>query len=114
MNALIDLEKCREYMTITIGGRDHMIKLSGTFDNPYFCGRDVCNVLGYSDTKKALNTHVDFDGKTHLKTITASQLSYNDGKAVYINKKGLEQLISRSKKCGPDTLQWKSLTLIFR
>ena len=32
-------------------------------------------------------------------------LSYNEGKAVYINKKGLEQLLSKSRVCGPDTLQ---------
>jgi hypothetical protein len=29
MNALIDLGKCREHMTVTIGGKDHQIKLSG-------------------------------------------------------------------------------------
>ena len=28
MNTLIDLEKCREYMTVTIGGKDHQIKLA--------------------------------------------------------------------------------------
>lgn len=32
-------------------------------------------------------------------------LNYHDGKAVYINKKGLEQLLSKGKVCGPDTLQ---------
>ena len=30
MNALIDLSKCREYMTMNIGGRDHQVRLSGT------------------------------------------------------------------------------------
>jgi hypothetical protein len=29
MNALIDLENCREYMTITLGGRDHQVRLAG-------------------------------------------------------------------------------------
>ena len=45
MSALIDLGKCREYMTVTIGGKDHQIRLSGTVYDPYFCGRDICNVL---------------------------------------------------------------------
>ena len=38
MNALIDLSKCREYMTMNIGGRDNQVRLSGTIENPYFCG----------------------------------------------------------------------------
>ena len=54
MNALIDLTQCREHMTVTIGGKDHQIKLSGTIDDPYFCGRDVCAVLGHKNSKKAL------------------------------------------------------------
>jgi very-short-patch-repair endonuclease len=33
------------------------------------------------------------------------ELSYNERKAVYINKRGLQQLISKSKVCGPDKLQ---------
>jgi len=32
-------------MTVTIGGKDHQIRLSGTVYDPYFCGRDICNVL---------------------------------------------------------------------
>lgn len=57
MNALINLNECREYMTITIGGQDHQIRLNGTIEDPYFCGKDVCIVLGYKSSKKALLTH---------------------------------------------------------
>jgi prophage antirepressor-like protein len=46
MNALIDLTKCREYLTITIGGKNHQVKLNGTIDDPYFCGKDACQILG--------------------------------------------------------------------
>ena len=45
MNALIDLGKCREYMTINIGGKNHQVDLSGTIEDPYFCHNDVCGVL---------------------------------------------------------------------
>ena len=41
MNALINLKDCREYMTITLNNKDHRIKLSGTIDDPYFCGRSL-------------------------------------------------------------------------
>ena len=54
MNALIDLGKCREYMTITLDDRDHKIKLSGTIEDPYFCSRDLCEILGYKDPKDAI------------------------------------------------------------
>lgn len=35
-----------------------MVKLAGTIDNPYFCGKDICIVLGYSNIKKALHENV--------------------------------------------------------
>lgn len=35
MNALIDLEKCREYLTVSINKDNHKIRLSGTINDPY-------------------------------------------------------------------------------
>jgi len=106
MNALIDLTKCREYMTVTVGGRDHQIKLGGTIEDPYFCGKDVCNVLGYKSSKKAVLTHVKSKHKKELSQLVGPNepLTYNNGKTVYINTSGLEQLVYKSKICGPDTL----------
>jgi hypothetical protein len=69
MNALIDLNQCREYMTITIGGKTHRIRLAGTIDEPYFCGRDVCEILEQKDVKYALKTHVLPRYKKELCTI---------------------------------------------
>jgi len=107
MNALIDLTTCSEYMTINIGGQDHQIKLSGTIEDPYFCGKDICKVLGYTDIKKALQKHVKSKHKKELSELWSKEtpLTYHSGKAVYFNKKGLEQLIARSRLCGPDVLQ---------
>jgi very-short-patch-repair endonuclease len=118
MNALIDLTKCREYLTITIDGKNHQVKLNGTIDDPYFCGKDACQILGNKDFKQALQKHVKPKFKQELiqlyqrkvdgaSTYLGSNqpLNYNDGKAVYISKKGLEQLVSKSRVCGPDTLQ---------
>jgi prophage antirepressor-like protein len=45
-------------LTITIGGKNHQVKLNGTIDNPYFCGIDMCGSLGHKNPKKALLTHV--------------------------------------------------------
>jgi hypothetical protein len=32
-------------LTITIGGIEHIVKLAGTVKNPFFCGKDVCDIL---------------------------------------------------------------------
>lgn len=53
--ALINLTDCREHMTITLNEKDHQIKLAGTVDDPYFCGKDICGVLMYKDPKMALH-----------------------------------------------------------
>lgn len=107
MNALIDLTKCREYMTIVIEDRSHQIKLSGTIQIPYFCGIDVCASLGHKNPKKALLTHVKPKHKKELSQLVGTQigsqllgshktLNYHDGKAVYINEAGLYSLIMNS------------------
>jgi len=115
MNALIDLTKCREHLTINIGGRDHQIKLCGTIEDPYFCGRDVCEVLGYSNIQKALYENVKPKHKQTLQGLDTlvqpmlvqpgggctslgsfKPLTYNEGKSVYINEPGLYSLIMNS------------------
>lgn len=42
--------------------------------NPYFVGKDVAEVLGYSNTRKALIDHVDSDEKIDGVTIRDSIL----------------------------------------
>jgi prophage antirepressor-like protein len=110
MNALIDLEKCREYMTVSIGGMNHQVKLSGSIEDPYFCGKEVCIILGHKNPKQALLTHVDEEDKKDLKTLQLGNLNdpnllgqldhnlnYHDGKAVYISETGLYSLILSSQ-----------------
>jgi very-short-patch-repair endonuclease len=105
MNALIDLGKCREYITVNIGDKSHEIKLSGAINEPYFDGNDTALTLGYKNPKKALLTHVKPKHKKELSQLLDKNMTYNEGKAVYINKRGLEELISKSRLCGPDKLQ---------
>ena len=104
MNALIDLGKCREYLTVCLDNQDYIVKLSGTFDNPYFCGNDACIALGYKNVKKALLTHVKSKHKKELKSLVGpaflgsiEPLTYNEGKAVYISEPGLYSLINGSQ-----------------
>ena len=98
---------------------DQKIKIVGTFDDPYFCGIDVCTILEHKNIKNSL-FKLDDDYKKDLKTImeevvspgdTTSKieipttLTYNDGKAVYINEPGLYALIMKSKTHFAKTFQ---------
>ena len=59
-------------MTVTISGKDHQIRLSGTVYDPYFCGRDICNVLGYEAPLKALQRYVDEEDKKQLNMVESN------------------------------------------
>ena len=69
----------------------------------WFCGKDVCEVLGFRDSKDALLTKVRHAYKTALKSLDmagktpANPVPYHAGKAVYISETGLNQLIFSSR-----------------
>jgi prophage antirepressor-like protein len=77
---------------------------------PYFCGRDVCKILEYSNYRNVLNLYIDDDCKMSLKELlnldvtkksttsrVMNNLKYNDLKATYINEEGLYRLIFHCK-----------------
>ena len=123
MNALFGLEKCKEYMTISVAGKNYRIKLAGTIEQPYFHGKDVCDLLDHKDSKYALKTHVptkykkelsyfyqkDVDvgeGKPlpHLRIIDNHNIlgkeklmTYREGQTIYISEPGLYSLFEGSK-----------------
>jgi prophage antirepressor-like protein len=108
-------------MSVTINENVHLIKLAGTENDPYFCGKDVCTILGYSNIKNNLFNHVDADEKKDLSELvgresngplvpnkvgekfsptllgTRGPLNGNQGRAVYINEPGLYRLVMASK-----------------
>jgi prophage antirepressor-like protein len=110
---ILNLDDCRDYLSLRVGGKVTNIKLVGTHEDPWFCGRDVCEFLSYANSKVTLWTHVKpqyrytlaelqkevvhepyttFFGRTHMENLT-----YNDGKVVYINEAGLYSLIMHSR-----------------
>jgi prophage antirepressor-like protein len=123
MNALIDLEKCREYVTIVLNETNFNVKLAGTIKTPYFCGKEVCDVLDHKNYKYALRTHVPlkykkelsyFYGqidqdlgvgnpnpqimvKEHHNFLGKTEISHREGQAIYISEAGLYSLIMNSK-----------------
>jgi len=52
------------------GAKKTDVKVVGTFEEPWFCGRDVCEILEYKDIKKALHTHVQQKSKKTLKELS--------------------------------------------
>lgn len=60
-----------------------------------FVGKDVAEVLGYKDTRKAIQSHVDDEDKT-TGVICPSGSNYKT-QAVFINESGLYSLILSSK-----------------
>jgi len=69
-----------EIRTVEIGGE------------PWFVGKDVAEVLGYSNPQKAVRDHIDDDDKTLNESFTV-----NGTQGVLINESGLYSLILSSK-----------------
>ncbi|EMG26289.1 phage antirepressor [Streptococcus parauberis] len=62
-------------------------------NEPYFVGKDVADILGYSNSRDALSKHVDSDDKLTSQIATAGQ---NRNQTI-INESGLYSLILSSK-----------------
>lgn len=72
-------------------GNVRVVQVDG---EPWFVGKDVAEVLGYSDTNKAVAMHVDDEDK---KLNDKSSLSFGQRGATLINESGLYALIFGSK-----------------
>lgn len=62
-------------------------------DEPYFVGKDVANILGYSNPNKALRDHIDAEDKRDERIVTPS----GNQVTIVINESGLYSLILSSK-----------------
>ena len=95
------------------GAKKTDVKVVGTFEEPWFCGRDICEILEYLDIKKAIQEHVQQKNKKSLKELSEKwyvettyhfilgsenlSIKFPQCQAVYINEPGLYALILRSK-----------------
>ena len=61
-------------------------------DEPYFVGKDVAEILGYTNPQKAIRDHVDDEDRTVNESFTV-----NGTKGLLINESGLYALIVASK-----------------
>ena len=70
-------------------------------DEPWFVAKDVADILGYSNSRKALSDHVDDEDKG----VTKSDTLGGSQNITIINESGLYSLILKSKK--PEAKQFK-------
>jgi prophage antirepressor-like protein len=81
------------------------IKTFGTYEDPWFCGKDIAKILGYERPTTALSDNLEKDDKQPLLnliqkvSVSAVYPKYNknDLKTIYINESGLYSLIISSK-----------------
>lgn len=70
-------------------------------DTPYFVGKDVAEILGYSNASKAVSTHVDEEDKRFVMLDVADSQNGNvpigQSKTAIISESGLYSLILSSK-----------------
>lgn len=66
-------------------------------EEPYFVGKDVAEILGYSNTKDAISTHVDDEDRTVIQRSENTTLEIPNRGLTVINESGLYSLILSSK-----------------
>ena len=66
-------------------------------DEPWFVGKDVAEILGYSNSKDALKKHVDEEDKQVIQRSQFATLEIPNRGMTIINESGLYSLILSSK-----------------
>lgn len=64
---------------------------------PWFVGKDVAEILGYSNPNEAISDHIDDDDKLNSKTLSSCQINLGQRGGWIINESGLYSLILSSK-----------------
>jgi prophage antirepressor-like protein len=66
---------------------------------PWFCGRDVCEILGYVNYRNAIAEHIESDCKQQLGVLFngTPNLTHNERQLTYINEEGLMSLLFACK-----------------
>lgn len=79
---------------------DGILRVYGTQNEPWFSGKDVATILGYTNTTQAIRTNVDEEDRSILEHQGGLPHSphNNQGHSVLINESGLYSLILRSNK----------------
>ena len=88
MDTLINLNESTDHITISLNDKKHQIKIVGTYDDPYFCGKDVCAVLEHENIKATLHrrdqetTHSYMSKNQTSLTLSLSSIITNNFEAI--------------------------------
>ena len=77
----------------SISFKDLNIRLSGTKEDPLFCGKDLCDLLGLKNSRSS----IALLSKSQRVSILCAPLE-NGQKMTYVNESGLYRLVMKSRK----------------
>ena len=87
--------------TQQLGDRNIAINALMVDGDPWFCGNDIANALGYARPRNAVRDHVDEEDRVGLhnlgRTDSMLPLEHNEGAQVFISESGVYALIMRGK-----------------
>ena len=75
-------------------GEIRTVEISG---EPWFVGKDVAEILGYTNPNEAIQDHVDDDEKLNSKMLSSVKIDLGQRGGWLINESGLYSLILSSK-----------------
>lgn len=75
-------------------GNIRVIEIDG---DPWFVGKDVAEILGYTNPSKALSDHVDAEDKLNNESLSSLDLNLGQRGGWLINESGLYSLVLSSK-----------------
>lgn len=75
------------------GGEEASVRVAGTFENPLFCAKDVCSILGIGNVSHAIS-RLD----PECRTIISNDTSAGRRNLSFITEEGLYDLLAESKK----------------
>lgn len=80
-----------EHLNKILTYNNKSVRIFGTNEDPWFCGRDVCEILEYENYRQALMNNIEDENKRNLKDLcvllnsTHNKLHYNEERMTYIN-----------------------------
>lgn len=91
-----------EHLNKILSYNQKSVRIFGTNEDPWFCGKDVCEILEYANYRQSLYDNVEDDNKKSLKDLCVSfkltpKITHNEGQMCYINEEGLYSLIFACK-----------------
>ncbi|MGL5961623.1 MAG: BRO-N domain-containing protein, partial [Cetobacterium sp.] len=91
-----------EHLNKILTYNNKSVRVFGTNEDPWFCGRDVCEILEYANYRQSLYDNVEDENKKSLKDLRVSlkltpKITHNEGQMCYINEEGLYNLIFACK-----------------